>query len=75
MQKYVTVSAKIPSSLRQRMRQLGIRPSRAFKVGVEEELKKEEALELLKKARKLKKILERIPIEEVVTGVREDRAR
>lgn len=74
-QKYVTVSAKIPSSLRQRMKRLGISPSRAFKIGLEEELKKEQVAELVKKAQKLKKVLDRIPIEEVVESIREDRMR
>ncbi len=74
MQKYVTISAKIPSTLRQKMRRLGIRPSKVFKVGLEEELKREQALILVKKAQKARKILEKIPIEEVVEGIREDRA-
>ena len=74
-QKYVTVSAKIPSALRQRMKRLGISPSRVFKIGLEEELKKEQIAELTKKAQKLKKVLDRIPIEEVVEGTREDRMR
>ncbi len=75
MQRYVTISAKIPSSLRQRMRRLGIRPSKVFRVGLDEELKKGQALELIKKAQKARKILQRIPIEEVVEGLREDRTR
>lgn len=74
-QRYVTVSAKIPSSLRQLMKRKGISPSRVFKIGLEEELKKEEIAELVKKAQKVKKVLDRIPIEEVVEGVREDRMR
>jgi hypothetical protein len=75
MQRYVTVSAKIPSKLRQKMRRLGIRPSRAFRIGLEEELNRKQALGLVKKAQRLKKVLERIPIEEVVEGIREDRSR
>ncbi|MCL5430242.1 MAG: hypothetical protein M1504_02055 [Candidatus Marsarchaeota archaeon] len=57
------------------MKRLGISPSKAFKAGLEEELKKEQMAELIKKAQKAKRILERIPIEEVVDDIREDRGR
>ncbi len=72
-QTFVTVSAKIPSRLRQKMRRLGIRPSRAFRVGLEEELKKEKIAVLRKKASEMSRILKKIPPGDIVRDIREDR--
>jgi hypothetical protein len=71
--RYVTVSAKIPSQVRQKMRRLGIRPSQVFKRGLAEALKTEQAMVLSREAKKVSKILQKISIEDVVKGIREDR--
>ncbi len=75
MQKYVTVSAKISLKVRARMRRLGIKPSTVFKKGLEAEFKSEEMEELKRKIKRLKPILDKIPIEDVVASIREDRSR
>ncbi len=72
-QEFVTVSAKIPRSLRQKMRKMGVSPSKLFKMGWDEELKKEQLAILKKKAQKASRALAKISIEDVVRDIREDR--
>ena len=73
MQKYVTVSAKIPAKLRERMRRLKIMPSRIFHKAIEEELKAKETKNLKAGAKKLRKLFAKISTEEAVRSIREDR--
>ena len=59
MTEYVTVSAKIPKDLRERARKLGIRPSEIIKRALEEEVRKREMEELIKRLEEIRHLLTR----------------
>ncbi len=69
----VTVSTKIPKSLKEKMVKLKIKPSKLLRRAIEEEVKRREIEELKDQITKLKPILDKISIEDVVKGIREDR--
>ena len=73
MGRYVTVSVKIPTELREKMRKLGIRPSALLRRAIEEEVRRLEAERVKRKIEELKPILDRITMEDVVQAIREDR--
>ena len=73
MGKYVTVSTKIPEELKRRMIKLGIKPSSFLRKAIEEEVKKREIKRIEEQIRKLRRVLEKISVEDVVRSVREDR--
>jgi len=75
MGKYVTVSVKIPVKLKEELERYGIKPSALLKKAIEEELKKREIQRIKEEIEKVKPILDRLPIEEVVKLIREDRER
>jgi len=69
----VTVSAKIPKQLKERMQRLKIKPSKILKKALEDEVKKREFEELKEEINRLKPILEKISTEDAVKSIREDR--
>ena len=73
MSKYVTVSVKVPYKLREKMRQFGIKPSNLLRRAIEDEIRRREVKSVKKEIKELKAVLDRIPMEDVVRGVREDR--
>jgi len=73
MTKYETVSVKIPTELKKKMKQYGIKPAEIVRKTIQEEVRRREAEEIDQNLRKLKPILERISVEEVVAMIREDR--
>jgi post-segregation antitoxin (ccd killing protein) len=73
MGKYVTVSVKVPVELREKMKQLSIKPSALLRKAITEEVRKKEIQEIKQQIKKLKPVLDRISIEDVVQGIREDR--
>ncbi|RLI25899.1 hypothetical protein DRO57_02705 [Candidatus Bathyarchaeota archaeon] len=73
MGRYVTVSVKIPVELRERMRALGIKPSDVLRRAIEEEVRRRELKRLREEAEALGGILDKIPMEDVVRSIREDR--
>jgi hypothetical protein len=73
MTECVTVSTKIPKQLKEKMQRLKIKPSKILRKALEDEVKKRE-MELLKEEiSKLKPILEKITVEDIVKSIREDR--
>ena len=74
LSKYTTVSTKIPQELREKMRQLEIKPSRLLRKAIEDEVRRREAEKLKQDVEKLKPVLSRVSLEEIVKSVREDRA-
>ncbi|MDE1846323.1 MAG: hypothetical protein KGH53_03535 [Candidatus Micrarchaeota archaeon] len=72
-EKYVTISAKISTRLRARMRIAGIKPSSVIKEAIENALVHEKLKKLDKEFEVARRILGKIPIEEVVQIIREDR--
>lgn len=75
MQENTTISVRVPRPLRIRMRKLGIKPTGMVLKAIEEEINRRTILELKKEIAKHKKALSKIPMEEVVRGIREDRER
>ncbi len=75
MGKYVTVSVKIPVELKEELERYGIKPSALLKKAIEQELKKREIQRIKEEIEKVKPILDRLSIGEVVKLIREDRER
>jgi predicted transcriptional regulator len=57
------------------MEKLKIKPSRVLRKAIEDEVKKREAQKLKEEVDRLKPILSKMSMEEVVKSVREDRSR
>ena len=73
LSKSVTVSTKIPKQLKEKIDRLKIKPSRLLRKAIEDEVKKRETEELREEIDKLKPILEKISMEDIVKSIREDR--
>jgi len=73
MSESVTVSVKIPKKLRERMNELGVKPSDVLRRAIEEEVSKREIEKIKDSIKKIKPVLDRISLEDVVRGIREDR--
>jgi len=71
--KYTTVSTKIPQELKEKMKDLKIKPSKLLRKAIEDEIKRKEAERLKEEIKKLKSALDKVSMEEVVKGLREDR--
>jgi len=56
------------------MKRLKIRPSQLLRKAIEEEIRKREIDELKEEIAKLKPVLEKVSIEDVVKSIRADRA-
>jgi antitoxin CcdA len=69
----VTVTTKIPKQLKEKMQRLKIKPAKILRKALEDEIKKREVQELKEEITKLKPILEKISIDDVVKSIREDR--
>ncbi len=75
LSKYVTVSTKIPQELKEKMKQLEIKPSKLLRKAIEDEIRRREAKKLKEAIEKLKPVLNKVSVEEIVKGIREDRER
>lgn len=73
MSKSVTVSTKIPQELKEKIKQLKIKPSKLLRKAIEDEIRRREAEKLKEEIDKLKPTLDRISVEEIVKSIREDR--
>ena len=73
MSGYTTVSVKIPKRLRERMRTLDIAPSKILREAIENEIRRREVQRIKKEIKALKTTLDKIPLEEVAKGIRQDR--
>ena len=73
MPECVTVSAKIPKQLKEKMKQLKIKPSRVVRKAIEDEIKRKEIEAIKEEINRLKPILEKVNMDDVVKSIREDR--
>jgi len=71
--KYVTVSVKVPQELKEKIEKLGVKPSRILRKAIEDEVRRKEVEQIRGEITRLKPVLSKIPIEEVVKSIREDR--
>jgi post-segregation antitoxin (ccd killing protein) len=69
----VTVSTKIPKQLKEKMSALKIKPSKILRKAIEDEIKRKEAEQLREEIDRLKPILEKVSMEDVIKSIREDR--
>ncbi len=70
MDKQVTVTAKIPVELKERLNRLGVNVSGLIREALELEIKRLERERLRKLAEEAGEILQKIPAEELVEAVR-----
>ena len=73
MDKYVTVSVKIPREIKERLDRFGVKTSELLRRAIMEELRRREVEELKKEIEELRDVLERISPKFVVDSIREDR--
>lgn len=73
MTQYETVSAKIPAELKAKIKRHGINTSKVMRQALEREVAKADAEELDRRLENMASALDRIRIEDVVAGIREDR--
>jgi post-segregation antitoxin (ccd killing protein) len=73
LSKSVTVSTKIPKQLKEKIDRLKIKPSRLLRKAIEDEIKRRETEELKEEIEKLKPILNKVSMEDIVKSLRADR--
>jgi len=69
----VTVSTKIPKQLKEKIQKFKIKPSKILRKALEDEVKKREVEELKVEIDKLRPILDKVSVEDIVKSIREDR--
>ena len=69
----VTITAKIPKELKEKIRRLNINASRVIREALEAEVRRREEERLKALAREVSRILNKIPKEEIVRAIREAR--
>jgi len=73
MSKYITVSAKVPKELKEKMREMNINISQLVRRAIEEEVKRREENKLRILAAEASQALKKIPPEEITKVIRETR--
>ena len=69
----VTITAKIPKELKEKIRRLNINASRVIREALEAEVRRREEERLKALAREVSRILNKIPEEEIVRAIRKAR--
>jgi post-segregation antitoxin (ccd killing protein) len=75
LSKYTTVSTKIPQEVKEKMKELKIKPSKILRKAIEDEIRRKEAEKLKEEIERVKPVLDKVNMEDVVKGIREDRMR
>ena len=70
---FETLSTKIPSELKTKIRKLNINASKVMREALKREVAKAEAEQIDKRLDQISASLDKIKIENVVAGIREDR--
>ncbi len=73
MNQCVTVSTKIPKQLKEKIQRYKIKPSKILRKALEDEVKRREIEELKQEINKLKPVLEKVSMDDIVRSIREDR--
>jgi post-segregation antitoxin (ccd killing protein) len=73
MGKSVVISVRIPEELKEELEKYNIDEAEVIRRALVNEVKKAKAKELEKEAKEIKEILSKIPIEDVIKEIREDR--
>jgi len=64
---------KVPIELKEKMKKLGIKTSEVLRTAIEEEVRLRETERVKADIRELKPVLNRIPMEDAVKSIRDDR--
>ncbi len=75
MANYETVSAKIPTELKEKINKYDIPVSETIRQALEEEVRKKEIEDLERRAKELKPLFDKFTTEVVVKMIRKDRER
>jgi len=70
---YVTISTKVPLEVKEKLKKLGLKPSKILRKAIENAIVEEEIKRLKENIEALKPILAKIPMEDVIKSIREDR--
>ncbi|MEM2902737.1 MAG: CopG family transcriptional regulator [Candidatus Bathyarchaeia archaeon] len=70
---YVTVSVKVPLEVKEKLKELGLKPSKVLRKAIEDAIREEEVKRLKRRIEAVQATLAKIPVEEVVKSIREDR--
>lgn len=73
MGKSVVISVRIPEELKKELEKYNIDEAEVIRRALINEVKKAKAKELEKEAKEIKDVLSKIPIEDVIKEIREDR--
>ena len=73
MGSYATISVKVPLEVKEKLEKLGIKPSKILRKALEDAIKEGEVKKLKEKIEDLHPILAKIPMEDVVRSIRDDR--
>ena len=73
MGKSVVISVRIPEELKEELEKYNIDEAEVIRRALVNEVNKAKAKELEKEAKEIKEILSKIPIEDVIEEIREDR--
>ena len=73
MGRYVTVSAKVRRELKEEAERLGINISAVLREALEREVRRRKLLRLKSKLEEVSEALDKIDIDRIVRGIREDR--
>ncbi|MBS7654979.1 CopG family transcriptional regulator [Candidatus Bathyarchaeota archaeon] len=73
MSGYTTISTKVPLEVKEKLKKLGLKPSKVLRKAIEDAIMEEEVKRLKESIEALKPILAKIPIEDIVKSIREDR--
>mgnify|MGYP001135342509 CR=1 FL=1 len=69
------MSVKVPPELKEKVKKLGIKPSKLMRKAIEEEVRRREVEKIKEEIEMMRPILSKISIEEVVKSIKEDRER
>jgi hypothetical protein len=75
MKMYTTVSAKISEEEREKLRKLGLNPTEIIRKAVQEEIRKASNKALIEKMKRMKPVISKLNLDEIVSDIREDRER
>ena len=73
MTQCVTISTKISKQLKEKIQRFKIKPSKILRKALEDEVKRREIEELKQEINKLKPVLEKASMDDIVKSIREDR--
>jgi hypothetical protein len=73
MGKSVVISVRIPEELKEELEKYNIDEAEVIRRALVNEVKKAKARELEKEAKEIKEVLSKIPVEDVIEEIREDR--